>query len=278
MAGTITLLSENTAGRGGLLAEWGLSCLVETGDAVILFDTGQGEAVVPNADTLDRDLGVVDSIVLSHGHFDHTGGLRPVLRRLGRRVEIIAHPDIWAAKYSRDSGGGMHYIGIPHNLEELESLGADFHFSREPVPLSDDIITSGEIPLATAYEDVGTSFYVKEGSDYQPDDIPDDLALIIKTAAGLVIVLGCGHRGIINTIYHAREITGISAVHTVVGGSHLMAAGEERLWWTVNALRELDVAQLALCHCTGFAAACTLAGEFGERFLPVAAGSRINIP
>ena len=277
MVVTITTLCENTVGQGQLMAEWGLSFLVEADGATVLFDTGRETAAVYNADRLGIDLRAVDIIALSHGHYDHTGGLREVLRRQRRRLEIVAHPDVWAAKYVRDRSGETRYIGIPHTLEELEGLGADFNFSREPVAITENILTTGEIPLVTSYEGVGQSFFVKNGGEYHTDDIPDDMALIIKTPVGLVIVLGCAHRGIMNTIYHAQAITGVSEVHTVVGGSHLIGADEERLWWTLGALRELDIKQLGLCHCTGFAAACAMAGEFGERFIPVNTGARINV-
>jgi len=133
MAVRITNLSENTAGPG-MLAEWGLSVLVETDEQKVLLDTCASISVPRNAPILGVDLSKIDRIVLSHGHYDHTGGLRDVLGAMGKKVEIIAHPDMWAAKQLR-IGEQYAYIGIPFPREELEGLGASFTLSREPVSL-----------------------------------------------------------------------------------------------------------------------------------------------
>ena len=141
----ITTLSENTAGARWLLGELGLSILVETDEASILFDTGQSISASHNAELLGIDLSQVDKIVLSHGHYDHTGGLRQVLRQIGKEIEIIAHPDIWAAKFSRRAGQEAEYIGIPFHRQTLESLGAHFTLTTEPVRISGNIMTTGTI-------------------------------------------------------------------------------------------------------------------------------------
>ncbi len=271
----ITTLSENTAGLGSFLGEWGLSILVETEEMNVLLDTGQSISAVHNADILGIDLGQVDKIVLSHGHFDHTGGLRQVLGRMRKEVEIIAHPDMWQAKYSRrgDVGG---YIGIPFAREELEGLGANFKLTPEPVRLTDSIMTTGEIPMVTEFEEIDAGLVVKEGTGFKPDKVLDDRALIINTGAGLVVVLGCAHRGIINTLYYAQQLTGVKPIHMVLGGCHLISATEERIWLTIAALKELGVERLGVSHCTGMPAAMVMAPEFGEAFFFNNAGTQIN--
>ena len=273
----ITTLSENTAGLGGLMAEWGLSILVESEEINILFDTGQSLSASHNAEIMGIDLSRIDKIVLSHGHFDHTGGLKQALLRIGKEIEIIAHPDIWAAKYSRHQGQEARYIGIPFHRQTLESLGAKFSLSREPVRLSDNITTSGEIPMTTEYEIIEPHLQVKEGQRFKPDKLLDDQALIITTGAGLVVILGCAHRGVINTLYHAQKLTGVEAIYAVFGGCHLISATEERIWLTIAALKELGVQLLGLSHCTGLAASAIMAREFGERFLFNIAGTAISL-
>ena len=273
----ITTLSENTAGFPGVLAEWGLSILVDTGDLRVLVDTGASVSVPQNAALLGIDLATIDRIVLSHGHFDHTGGLKGVLQQAGKGMEVIAHPDMWGRKYSR-AGDWERYIGIPFERGELEALGASFNLSREPVWISDDIVTTGEIPLSTDYEQPDPDMWLKEDGGWRFDEILDDRALIIKTAEGLVIILGCAHRGPINTIRHAQQITGVEQVHTVVGGTHLLRASEERVLITAAAFQEMGARRVGVSHCTGLHSAMLLAQQLGEAFFFNNTGTSITVP
>jgi len=274
----ITTLSENSTAMGNLLGEWGLSILLETGTENILFDTGKSISVAHNVDTLNIDLVTVDKIVLSHGHYDHTGGLFEVLKRMRKQVEIIAHPDVWGEKYSYRDGQGYRFIGIPYRRQWLENLGATFTLTTEPVKITDEIMTTGEVAMVTDFETIASILYVREDGDYRLDPVMDDLSIIIKTGLGLAVILGCAHRGIINTLYQARKLTGIDKIHTVLGGAHLVGESEERVWATIAALRELDVQRLGLCHCTGLPAASLIAQEFGERFFFNVVGTTIELP
>jgi len=273
----ITTLSENTAGFPGVLAEWGLSILVQTDDLKILLDTGASISVPHNAPIFGLDLSTIDKIVLSHGHYDHTGGLKEVLKQIGKRVEVIAHPDIWAKKFAHGEGW-ERYIGIPFSREELEALGAAFTLSKEPVWISDDIVTTGEIPMTTEYEEIERMLYVKEDDQWLPDPLLDDRALVIKASEGLVVILGCAHRGAINTIRHAQEITGVALIHTVIGGTHLIGASEERVLRTAAALQELGGQRVGVSHCTGLPSAVLLAQQLGQAFFFNNTGTRITVP
>ena len=273
----ITTLSENTAGLGSFLAEWGLSILIETDEANILFDTGQSISASHNAELLGIDLSQIDKIVLSHGHFDHTGGLKQVLRRIGKEIEIIAHPDIWQVKYATREGK-ERYIGVPFHRQTLESLGARFNLTTKSTRISDNIMTTGEIPMVTDYEGIEPYLVLKEAGGFKPDKLLDDQALIINTELGLVVILGCAHHGIINTLYHAQQLTGVKAIHTVVGGCHLIDASEERIWLTIAALKELGVQRLGVSHCAGLPASAIMAQEFGDKFFFNNAGTKISLP
>ena len=272
----ITTLSENTANIG-FLGEWGLSMLVEAGGLKVLFDVGAGLSAVHNAQILGVDLSTVDCIVLSHGHYDHTGGLREVLRRTGPK-RVIGHPDIWQHKYARRPGEKERYVGIPFVREGLESLGASFTLSKEPVKLSDSVMTTGEISLTTDYEDIDPDLYFKENGEERTDTFTDDLAVIVDTEFGLVVILGCAHRGIVNTLRHAQNLTGKERVYAAIGGTHLFRASEERLASTTAALSEMGVQRLGVSHCTGFAASAYLAREFGDAFFLNNAGTRFTLP
>ncbi|MFC2020829.1 MBL fold metallo-hydrolase [Chloroflexota bacterium] len=273
----ITTLSENTANQGDFLAEWGLSILVEAYGLKVLVDTGRSFSAVHNARLMGIDLSAIDYIVISHGHHDHTGGLREVLKIKGE-VEVIAHPDIWAAKYGQRNQQSARYCGIPFLREELESLGARFRFVREPVRITEQIITTGEIPMSSDYEEIEKNLMVKEAGVLRPDPMADDLALIIDTDFGLVAILGCAHRGIINTLRHAQNLTGKKQVNTVIGGTHLFRATEERLEKTVADLKEIGIQRIGVSHCTGFHASKRLAQEFEEVFFINNTGTQVVLP
>jgi 7,8-dihydropterin-6-yl-methyl-4-(beta-D-ribofuranosyl)aminobenzene 5'-phosphate synthase len=238
----------------------------------ILLDTGGGFAAVRNADRLGIDLKRTHKIILSHSHADHTGGLREILGRT-KHPEVTAHPAVWLPKFKkRDSEKSPVYNGIPFAREELEKF-ATFRFSKDPVLLSDHIMTTGEIPRTTDFETIEPHFLLKEDGALKQDDFPDDLALICKTEKGLVIVLGCAHRGIINTIQHAQQITGEQTVHTVIGGTHLYPKNDTQIDQTIRALKHLGVQNIGVSHCTGLRAAMRLAEAFGDQFFFNNAGS-----
>lgn len=272
----IATLSENTATPGGL-AEWGLSMLVEADGQKILFDTGGGIAAVHNAELMKIDLAAVDRMVLSHGHYDHTGGLLEVLRRTGRK-EIIAHPDVWARKYGSLENSPKRYVGIPFVREALEVMGATFNLSRKPVRLSEHVMTTGEIPMVADYEIVEKYLCVMEGNELKQDPLDDDLAMTIDTEYGLVVILGCAHHGIVNTLQQAKKVAGKDLIYAAIGGTHLVHASKERLEKTAAALKEMGVQYLGVSHCTGFNASAYLAREFGERFFQNNSGTRLTLP
>ena len=282
----ITTLSENTAGAGDLLGEWGLSILVEAYGMRLLLDTGQSISATHNADILGINLNTIDRIVISHGHRDHTGGLQHLLNKIGSsrdknkqpfKVNIIAHPDVFTAKCSRRQGK-ERIISMPFSRKELEQIGAEFHLTNQPVKIHQNIMTSGEIPQVTSFEKVEPDLYVKHRDSWKPDPLTDDQALIIASEVGLIVILGCAHRGVINTLRHAQHLTGIKKIHTVVGGTHLFNASQEQIWLTINELKEMGVQKLGACHCTGLPIAMLLAQAFGDAFFFNNAGTQTTIP
>jgi 7,8-dihydropterin-6-yl-methyl-4-(beta-D-ribofuranosyl)aminobenzene 5'-phosphate synthase len=273
----ITTLSENTAGRVNLLAEWGLSILIEADGYKFLLDTGQSFSAAYNAITLGIDLSRIDKIVFSHGHLDHTGGLLHILKMVKGKAEIIAHPDIWTLKYARRPEQVEAYIGVPFPQEAAETLGASFNLTKEPMWLSENIVTSGEIPMVTEYEKIDPILYVKEKGELKPDPLWDDQALFIKSKKGLIIISGCAHRGITNTIRHAQKITGIEPVYAIIGGTHLIRASPQQIDLTIAELSSFGVQRLGGSHCTGLPASTILAQRFSEAFFFNNAGTSINL-
>jgi len=278
----LTIVVENSASldNSSVWAQHGLSIFLELGYGPermrLLWDTGaSSEVMLHNADALNIDLHHLDLICLSHGHYDHTGGLMSVLQHRKGRVAILAHPDIFLPKLK--ARPALNFIGLPFNRAEAEAAGAIMLEARGPVTIAPGLTTTGEVPRLENFEKVEGFWTVKEGQ-YCPDCMPDDQALAINLPGkGLVVVTGCAHSGIINTIRHAQKITGVKELHAVIGGFHLMGADEKRIDATAKALQNLDPAIVRPGHCTGQKAVCRLQEAVGERCRPLTVGDTIQL-
>lgn len=261
----VTTLAENTAGKIGTLAEHGLSMLAEVDGLTLLVDTGQTTTAVHNARTLGVELSRVGHVVLSHGHGDHTGGLDSVLAETGQ-VKVYAHTQVWRPRYAVRKGEKERFSGLTHLREQLESLGAEFVLSDGPVEIARGITTTGPVPRRTPFERVDSALRVKGSAGWEQDEVPDDQSVVVKTPRGLVVLSGCAHSGIVNTLLRAREVAGEERIFAVLGGTHLGFAPAEQLDRTIEAFRGFDIQKIGVSHCTGLPAAARLAAEFGDRF------------
>lgn len=270
----LVTLTDNSVGlRRGVLAEHGFSVYLEFEGYRLLFDAGQTYAASRNADLLGIDLAAVP-VALSHGHYDHTGGLPGLLERTGP-VPVYAHPEVFVSRYTR-RGGALRQIGIPYDRGYLEEMGAAFDLSRKEREIYPGVWLTGEIPKTTKYEAASEDLVVvSEDGKIEVDPIADDQALVLVLKRGLFVILGCAHSGMINTLVHAKRVTGVETVLGVAGGTHLGFGGEERLAETIAALRSFEIEILAPSHCTGFAAASALAAEFADRFVENCVGTKI---
>jgi 7,8-dihydropterin-6-yl-methyl-4-(beta-D-ribofuranosyl)aminobenzene 5'-phosphate synthase len=277
MRTAILTLVENSVQKLGLTAEHGLSLLVAVPGGNILFDTGQGMALIPNARRMGIDLTTVSKIVLSHGHCDHTGGLLPLLKEAGPRP-VVAHPAVFRRRYSEKSGERRE-IGIPATRETIEKAASHLLCCTQAMPVAPGVLATGPIPRLAEFESIPPHFLTDtpDGSGCLQDFIEDDQALIVEDRNGPVLVLGCGHSGLLNTLRYASELTGTRKFSLVIGGTHLIDADEERLKKTLESIREFDIAAIAPCHCTGFAAQIALREAFGPRFRSNGTGDRIDI-
>lgn len=267
----ITILVDDRAGRAGLRPEHGLALWIEAGDRNILFDTGQGGALENNARELGIDLEATGSVVLSHGHYDHTGGLARVLRR-APGAHVYGHPSLVLPRYSVHAGVSRSIAMPVPALAALQRLPeARLHWLQQPFQLSDRIGLSGPIPRATDYEDSGGPFYL-DPKGIHPDPLDDDLALWLRSPHGLVVCVGCSHAGLVNTLHHVQRQNDGQRIRAVIGGFHLGSASPGRLQRTIAALRQLEPDRVVPCHCTGDRAVAALGQALGERAIPGSAG------
>ncbi|MGI6549262.1 MAG: MBL fold metallo-hydrolase [Syntrophomonadales bacterium] len=258
----VTVLIENSTPIPGVVGEYGLGMLVRVDGRGILFDTGMADGLVRNLKTMQIPPQAVELIAISHGHFDHVGGLPPVLEYLGPR-DVYIHSKAPLPKYSL-AGDQRIFIGMPRP-EELEKKGANLVYNDSPVELMPGVILSGSIPRTNDFEDTGGNFGVEVDGKMETDNFDDDQALFIKHPDGLIIISGCAHAGMINTIEYARTLTGVDRIKAWIGGTHLINANEARMRKTIDQLRSYDMETIAVSHCTGFFAAAQIYGELGTR-------------
>lgn len=271
----ITIVCDNTVGPlSGTLGEHGFAALVEHEGESLLFDTGAGETLLHNAQRMNRDLRAVKRVVLSHGHYDHTGGLWPLLRSCGPKT-IYAHPAVFQRRYAYRNGRA-NAIGLPYSESFLAGVGATYSLSDGFRELLPGLYLTGEVPRLTPFE-VGDAGLCCDEAGCTADAVLDDQSLIAVTGKGLLLLLGCCHAGVVNTVNHARQLTGVDEVYGIVGGCHLGFCSAEQVDQTVKALRELSVQKICGSHCTGFAAAARLTAALPGIFQPAPVGYTLEL-
>lgn len=277
----ITILIEDSisSAKPNLKAKHGLAYFIKTktddGNVTIMMDTGPTpEILLHNVDAMGIKLQNVDVIALSHGHYDHTGGLIEALKQMKKRVPVIAHPSLFGPKLKIMPH--LKFIGAPFNSSQVESVGGVPLLASNPVKIVEGITTTGEVPRTTAFEKV-RGFWTVHHRKFVDDLILDDQSLVIDVEKkGLVVVSGCAHSGIINTIKHAQEITKNNKVHAVLGGFHLANADDKKIQATVDELKKISPKFIGPCHCTGKKAIKNFAKTFGDRCRSLHTGNVIE--
>jgi 7,8-dihydropterin-6-yl-methyl-4-(beta-D-ribofuranosyl)aminobenzene 5'-phosphate synthase len=272
----ITVLCENSVIVPlPFIGEHGFSCLIESEDAT-LFDTGQGLGILNNLGKMGKNIDAIQRIILSHGHFDHTGGLLPVLQNKKEKTPVYLHPDAFNNKRAiipMPQNTIELPIGMRASKEEYKLAGADFNFIQGFVHITGSISALSDVKRPPDWKTWDTRLKQKIDDVITDDPFTDDLSLLISTESGPVVLLGCAHAGIVEILNDLSEKTGCKEFHAVIGGTHLENAPEDYVALSMDTLKKYHVKKIAVSHCTGLRMAGRFASEFKNEFANASVGS-----
>lgn len=271
-----TLIENNIDENKRLINEHGLSLLIEVNNKRFLFDTGQTSCFLSNANNLNIRLDNLDGIILSHGHYDHTGGIIDLLAQNPSVNNLYISKYFFNNKYKRLEDNSYKYNGVPFKKEDIEKLADIKLIDANIYKLTQDIYICSNFEMNNEYEKLKDSMLVKTKSDYQIDDFKDEICMAINTDKGLIIIAGCSHRGIVNIITTIKNRLNTN-IRGVIGGTHLINCSKERLSFTIEALKKLNLEFLAVSHCTGDTNLSILKENFKDKFVLNNTGNTIVI-
>ena len=269
-----------------LLAEHGLSLLVKVQHGAekhtILFDTGYNSmGVLHNMAKLAVDPNEMEAIVLSHGHMDHTGSLHPILQKISNPIPLVVHPDAFLyPRFVEEKDGSRRRFPRTLVRKDLDRRNVELLESKTPTPILDEtILVTGEVERTTEFEKGMPNALIERDGNLEPDPIKDDQALVMHLKdKGLVVVSGCSHAGIVNTVRYAKKLTGVAKVHAILGGFHLSGAFFEKIVdKTIDELKALSPVVVVPMHCTGRKAMEQFSREFPSSFVLNSVGSKITL-
>mgnify|MGYP000607282346 CR=1 FL=1 len=278
----VYVLADDYAGYSSpFIAQHGLSLLlkIEYNNEVkyILFDTGTyAKPILFNMKLLQINPSVIDVIVLSHCHYDHTGGLTGILKKIRKEeVPIITYPDIFRPHLVLKPH--VMHVGIPRKCskEHIEKLGGKWIFVKESFNIIPCVIYSGEIREIEEFEKSDIELYTVKNGELVKDPVRDEVAIAVNTKKGLVIIVGCSHPGIISITKYFKKITGTERIEAIIGGLHLVNANEDRIKKTIEELNNMNVRNLYIGHCTGLRAEAEVLRSFKGNFKKLYSGMKI---
>jgi len=272
-----TLIENNPDDQGRLLSEHGLSLYIEADGKNILFDTGQTGKFVENAKALHKDLEALDFCMISHGHYDHSGGFRRFMEETVRKPQLFVGEEFFKPKYKTDDGLDYIFNGNSFDEEFIQKNGIRLRkVQEEMLYLTEHVVIFHHFSRHTDYEKRNSRFYIKENDTYLPDDFDDEISLGIITQKGLVVIVGCSHIGVVNILKTISKKMDMP-IYALVGGTHLIEADESRTAQTIKAFRQMDIRLLAVSHCTGKEGIRLISEQMKEQFFFNNTGKIIEI-
>lgn len=263
----ITLIENQLGNKEGLQAEHGLSIYIEVDGKKVLFDTGQSGNFIDNADRLDIDLRDLDHVFISHGHFDHSGGLKRLIDEVSPNIELSVGQGFFHEKYSLRESGDYEYTGNPFEENFLEENKITTHYINEDMKsITENLMVFTNFNRNAEFENTNQTMYLKEDGQYKIDKFLDEISLGIKTDKGLLIIVGCSHVGIVNIIDSIIDRSGMD-IYGIIGGTHLVKEDEEKINKVIEYLKEKDIKLIGACHCTGKQGETMLEQQLEDQFI-----------
>lgn len=271
MSTKLTTLIENNPSTisPSLVCEHGLSVYIESDDCTILFDTGQTGDFIQNAQRLNKNLSTVDYMIISHGHFDHSGGVHKLLEQhiLGSKTEMIVGDEFFKPKFKLMEDNSYFFAGNSFSEQDIEAAGISLRkVDEDTIQLNDNMVIFHHFKVSNDFEHHNPLFVIEENGEHPLDRFEDEIALGIKTDKGLVLLVGCSHVGIVNILTDVAKRVEMP-IYMVIGGTHLVEANEERVEKTIEAFRSLGIKKIAVSHCTGEHTIAKLQQSFGDGFV-----------
>ena len=274
----ITTLIENKSGdMDGLHTEHGLSIHVEVDGKNVLFDLGQSGNFIDNAKSLDIDLGKLDYLVISHGHYDHSGGLKRLIKEINPNVKLYMGRGFFDEKYRLSWGDEYEFIGNPFDEDYLKANKIDYEFVKEDITqLTENLSIYTNFNRNEDFENTDQDMYLKENGQYKKDLFLDEISLGIKSDEGLVVLVGCSHVGVVNILESIIQRTGMN-IKALIGGTHLVKEDDEKINRIIQYLQEKQIQIVGACHCTGKQGETMIYQQMEENFINNSTGHILHI-
>lgn len=259
-----TLIENETNTDGNLYSEHGISLYVEVDNKNILFDTGQSGNFIKNAEKLNIDLNDLDYVVISHSHYDHSGGIEKLVEEYDNKFKLFVGEGFFKEKHSL-AGDIYRYTGSSFKEDFLKEKNIEVEYVKDIRHITDNTMIITDFERNPEYENVNETMFLKEGGEFVFDDFKDEIALAIDTKEGLVVLVGCSHPGIVNMLSTISKRTG-KEIHAIIGGTHLMKEDDEKINKVIDYFKEKGIKQIGACHCTGKQGQTMLSQQMEDEF------------